>query len=113
MKLKTGYFFGAKGAFLGYDSDGRPIYGSPKPEIPFKFTWEPFSPLLATNTYGLSTIEVRYRLFVRKRNVIPSTYDKFKTNTEFVYNGYKYKITYTLKYDNHLEVLITEVGAYT
>lgn len=112
MRLdKTGYLFSGGGLMRDengkviYDDMGDPVRIPPQPNIPFKFKWEPFSPALALNTYGLQTIDTRYRLFTKVD-------DRLETNIEFVYNGMKYKILYPLKYDNHYEVLVSEEEEY-
>lgn len=112
MRLnKTGYLF-FEGGFLKdeqgnivRDKFGDPVRIPPTPNIPFKFKWEPFSPELAKTTYGISTIDIRYRLFTK-------TDDRLATNVEFVYDGYKYKIQYPLKFDNHYEILVSQSGEY-
>lgn len=113
MRLnKTGYLFSPRTIMrdengkVVYDDMGRPVYIEGKADIPFKFKWEPFSPELAKTTYGISTIDTRYRLFTRVD-------DRLATNVEFVYYGYKYKIQYPLKFDKHYEILVSQNGEYT
>lgn len=105
MRLtKTAYLFGDKGEYLGRDSHGRPIYGDPKPDIPFKMEIEPFSPKLAETQYGVF-VEVRYRLFT-----YPDS--RLKLNKEFVFKETIYKITQIMDYEKHFEVLVKDNGEY-
>lgn len=83
---------------IGYDSLGRPIYGTTIVKTSFDGEVEPFSSQLASTNYGL-TANVTNRVFC-----LPN--DSLVLNQHIEYNGEDYTLTGLLKYDRHYEVLI-------
>ncbi len=117
MRLdKTGYLFGEKTQKLDAngkpvtDSLGRPVYVQ-LPNIPFDFAWEPFSAAKSSTAYGTS-VTCRYRMFIYPDDRLDPQVQT--AAIQFVYDGFKYEITSQIeRFDDHYEILVDLVGAYT
>ncbi|WP_027725431.1 hypothetical protein [Tuberibacillus calidus] len=85
---------------IGYDSLGRPVYGTTTVKTPFMGEVEPYSSELTHTRYGL-VANVTHRVFC-----LPN--DKLKLNQHIEWQDKDYTLTGLLKYDRHFEVLINE-----
>lgn len=108
MKLdKTAYFFEQELTDTGEeDRFGRPIYEYGEMKfIPFQMEYEPYSPDLAKNDYGINVVNVTFLMYTYPDK-------RMELDAEFIYESTKYRITYIMAYDKHYEVFIKDIGKY-
>lgn len=106
MKVETAYLFSPAGYLYDQNGNivkdklGRPIFDEPKPDIPFTLrSWQPFGNQQAYSRFGLNAVKVNFRFFCDPDS-------RLDFNTEFMFKGGKYKITWVFEFDSHYQVLV-------
>ncbi|MGN7942858.1 hypothetical protein [Metabacillus sp. 22489] len=108
MRLpKTAYLFKTERIQVGISDFDLPVYEYIKiPTYPFDMEREPYSSDRAKMDLAINVIDVQFLMYTEVN-------DKLKLNTEFTYDNRLYKIIHPpLVYDNHLEILIKDIGEF-